>query len=358
MALLDGGIPSLQEIMAQQRRQAVFSGMTQAGLSMLGGAPIGQALGSGLAQMTPDPMDALNTYAAYQGIQDSELERTQAAEQRAAQEAYLNGPTQFAGEGLGGSSGGMFSSGISSQERALAEAMGPDAYFAGKAKQHFAAPKDPLIKTFDVGDEKITRRYNRATGEWEDMEKAPRYKPTTTINVGGELPKPPSGYFYTGVDPKDPQLAPIPGWSGPDAVKRKAALNTVGRMQDGLDRYRKILGKHGAEVMPGPDKMELKAAYTNLLMEGKELFNLGVLNGPDLEIMQQYMQDPTTLRAKGYEAVGGLEGFARQLDQVQEKLDAARIRAEGLYGPGKSDKVPAGSTRFRYDPTTDELVPK
>lgn len=185
MALLDGGIPSLQEIMAQQRRQAVFSGMTQAGLSMLGGAPIGQALGSGLAQMTPDPMDALNTYAAYQGIQDSELERTQAAEQRAAQEAYLNGPTQFAGEGLGGASGGMFSSGISSQERALAEAMGPDAYFAGKAKQHFAAPKDPLIKSFDVGDQKITRRYNRGTGEWEDMEKAPRYKPGTTVDMGG-----------------------------------------------------------------------------------------------------------------------------------------------------------------------------
>src|SRR6185369_10988024 len=73
--------------------------------------------------------------------------------------------------------------------------------------------------------------------------------------------------------------------------------------------------------------------YTNaiLLAKGKALFELGVLNGKDLEVLQKALADPSTIR--GGLAVGS-ETRNKQIDDivgiVKQKMDAARVN----YGGG------------------------
>lgn len=84
-------MPSLQEIMAQQRRQQAFSGLTAAGLALMGGAPPIQGLMAGLGQIQPDPMNALQTYAAYNQIEDAERRRAEEERQQTARSTLLGG---------------------------------------------------------------------------------------------------------------------------------------------------------------------------------------------------------------------------------------------------------------------------
>lgn len=62
-----------------------------------------------------------------------------------------------------------------------------------------------------------------------------------------------------------------------------------------LEDYGKLIKKHGVSVLPGT---EARTAYDvsrrNIQLQMKELYNLGVLNGPDLALMNQMLVDPTT----------------------------------------------------------------
>lgn len=60
-----------------------------------------------------------------------------------------------------------------------------------------------------------------------------------------------------------------------------------------LDRYAELVGKTGIEVLPGKAKDQLNTVRQGVMLQMKELFNLGVLNGPDLSLMERMIYDPT-----------------------------------------------------------------
>lgn len=99
-----------------------------------------------------------------------------------------------------------------------------------------------------------------------------------------------------------------------------------------LNEYEGMLNRIGAEVLPTGDKATINSAYTNLLMELKELYNLGVLAGPDLELMHDALMPPTSWEAKYHETVSGPEALTSQLDIIRRKLDAARQSLDTAYG--------------------------
>ena len=71
---------------------------------------------------------------------------------------------------------------------------------------------------------------------------------------------------------------------------------TMGQIQASINAYRGFLEEFGMEppIFGGQERQKLETGHTVLLMHLKELFNLiGVLNGPDLEIMTDMMGDPT-----------------------------------------------------------------
>ena len=105
-------------------------------------------------------------------------------------------------------------------------------------------------------------------------------------------------------------------------------------------------------------------AYSNaaLLAKGDVLYQLGVLNGPDLTILQKTLADPSTLRgqAAGAGAAKAAAESVRRL--IQDRINAAR-QQQGLpaldvaeYGRGlRTDKPPgAGAVRV-YNPATGKL---
>jgi hypothetical protein len=88
---------------------------------------------------------------------------------------------------------------------------------------------------------------------------------------------------------------------------------------------------------------DAKTRHTSILLELKELLNLGVLNGPDLEIMERMMIDPSSPQA----ALVDDEGYNRQIDMVvdfvERKLEAKRLSIQ----PGASSRAPVEKVKRR-----------
>lgn len=199
----------------------------------------------------------------------------------------------------------------------------------------------------------IAAGYQPGTPEFNEAMRGAIMKPQTVVNNVPELPA-----GYVPVDPNDLSkgVKPIPG-SGKDP-KNTSEYRKVDRqlkqVQGSVDSYEKLLNQYGAEVMPGKGKLELRTAYTNLLLDLKDLYNMGALQGPDLELMQQIIMDPTTFEAKGTEVASGRDSLVGQLGLVRQKLQEARQNVNQQYGAdtqgtGRSGKV------LRYNPQTGRV---
>ena len=81
-------------------------------------------------------------------------------------------------------------------------------------------------------------------------------------------------------------------------------------------------------------------------MQMKEIYNLGVLNGPDLELMDQIIVDPTGLRNKAldiFDIADTEDRVAKNIDQVrgmmrqivEPKLKAIGVAPESIYRPSR-----------------------
>lgn len=127
------------------------------------------------------------------------------------------------------------------------------------------------------------------------------------------------------------RLVPEPGAPTQEKAKqaaetaRKKQLAPLNAMQDSINRYKRLLKETGPEIVPGPAKSSLMSAYTDLLMKQKEAANLGALTGPDLELMQGMLSDPTTIGAQ----IQGPKALEAQIGQAETALSDARARVEG-----------------------------
>lgn len=123
-----------------------------------------------------------------------------------------------------------------------------------------------------------------------------------------------------------PGLAPIPGVSiTKDSVKAvKDAYAKYTDFKNQLDNYKALIKAHGAEAF-GQKADELDAYATGMAMTLKELNNLGVLNGPDLTLLQK--QIPTasgpmaTLKSGIYGAVGQ-DAITPRLESLSKNMDS------------------------------------
>jgi len=70
------------------------------------------------------------------------------------------------------------------------------------------------------------------------------------------------------------------------------AQNTV----NAINEFRKSLSGFTTTDAANPAKRaDIQLKYRNMQLQAKEAYNLGVLNGPDLAIIEQLVQDPTTV---------------------------------------------------------------
>lgn len=175
-----------------------------------------------------------------------------------------------------------------------------------------------------------------------------------------------------------PYQAPSQQAAGPTAAERaqgartaatyKASKTTLDNLKDAIKRYRGQLEASGVEIIPGDAKSLTESAYANLMLQGKEAAKLGVLAGPDMAILEQLVNDPTTLgsAAKNVFQVGGrAKSIAKQLDQYEAIIDGYVARNEQNYNGGADpDASPAQkdwdalAARHGKEVTTKRIGPR
>ena len=149
-----------------------------------------------------------------------------------------------------------------------------------------------------------------------------------------------------GIISKDDYLAPI----GFAAVEEKPVVaepeeekvvkvsperrKTLQSQIDTVDNSeRKILAfqKKLEQIKPNPltrgeDRADIQSSYTALLLELKNLEQLGVLAGPDLDLLQSMVGDPTGFQQ--FFIAGGTAGINKQLNNL---LQSIRDRKTPIY---------------------------
>lgn len=147
--------------------------------------------------------------------------------------------------------------------------------------------------------------------------------------------------------PNGGTVTPLPGTSpaGTEEAKaiRQAIDTTIPAVKSQIKEYRDALTKTGWAdriVGIGAENAKASSAHTNLLLQLKELFNLGVLNGPDYTLMTKMVDPPDSTMA----AMRGIKGLNAQLDEVERYIKDRekqwRDRASSL---GVRGLVPGGS---------------
>jgi hypothetical protein len=72
-------------------------------------------------------------------------------------------------------------------------------------------------------------------------------------------------------------------------------------LTDAIADYQTKIKSFGFKDFANPDKRaEMGNLYNNMMLQAKEAYNLGVLNGPDYDILQRVVKDPTNVSSLAF----------------------------------------------------------
>jgi hypothetical protein len=72
-------------------------------------------------------------------------------------------------------------------------------------------------------------------------------------------------------------------------------------LTDAIADYQSKIKSFGIKDFANPNKRaEMGNAYNNMMLQAKEAYNLGVLNGPDYDILQKVVRDPTNVSSLAF----------------------------------------------------------
>ena len=90
-------------------------------------------------------------------------------------------------------------------------------------------------------------------------------------------------------------------------------------------------------------RANMKTTYNNMMLQAKEAYGLGVLNGPDYQILTDTIADPTTVKGIAYGAFGALEN---QADQLSKLMESTKESLEGAKGIKPKENAPAANPKI------------
>lgn len=135
--------------------------------------------------------------------------------------------------------------------------------------------------------------------------------------------------------PGAPKVAFIPG-TEKLSVDQKAYNKDnliLQKSYSSMTNYQDVLKELGPQMSVGPlnaaDTQKLKSAFNRAMLDAKETNNLGVLNGPDLTIMANFLGDPVGAGGiiQGKEAL--LIGADQALKQITDNQASLNSMVEG-----------------------------
>jgi len=107
-----------------------------------------------------------------------------------------------------------------------------------------------------------------------------------------------------------------------DVKKFKTQVVAHDKAQSVIMKLRGYVKEYGTEILPTQGKKDMRQALVETQLQLKELANLGVLNGPDLELMLKELPDPTALADNLNPFAGGQinKVIASMQDILKDKL--------------------------------------
>ena len=132
-------------------------------------------------------------------------------------------------------------------------------------------------------------------------------------------------------------------------------------LKDAIVNYKDTLTGFNTMDMVNPDaRAKMGNAYNNMMLQAKEAYNLGVLNGPDYAILQSVVKDPTKLGAL-LTSKDALQSQASDLSKQADKIiqnvykthnrtvPASLQTPNAPAAPAKKGGIPAGITPAEWN---------
>ena len=153
------------------------------------------------------------------------------------------------------------------------------------------------------------------------------------VAAGG---KPPPGYRWN----PDGSLSAIPGGPGdklPEA-QQKQVIGTQ-NLSNAINEYRQALKSFGSLDALNPDQRAMMGTkYNNMMLQAKEAYNLGVLNGPDFDILQSVVTDPRSINGV-ITSKDALDTQAAELNRIMSGVaqTSSQLKPRGGAAPHVSN---------------------
>lgn len=109
-----------------------------------------------------------------------------------------------------------------------------------------------------------------------------------------------------------------------EAMKLRKATATSDQLKTKLNRLKELVQKEGSFEYGGEAGQEMESLATEIQLLGKspELYELGVLAGPDLTLLQKITADPTSMSSLFTRDKTRLKQIDSQLKSIDDKLSA------------------------------------
>lgn len=152
-------------------------------------------------------------------------------------------------------------------------------------------------------------------------------------------------FFQPSKDGRAPAI--IPGVRPPARPLGEGAqkqVNGIDSLGSAIDEYTAALDKWDPRDILNPSKRnEIGTYYNNMMLQAKEAYNLGVLNGPDYEILQKVVRDPVTLGG----AVSTKDSLKLQANNLKRLMNKTRAAVT---------KQPAGQSQADVMSEADRIL--
>lgn len=136
----------------------------------------------------------------------------------------------------------------------------------------------------------------------------------------------------------------VPGIVPKAGEAQTKQIGGIDSLQEAITSYKDALKTWSPTDAADPVKRaKMKTTYNNMMLQAKEAYGLGVLNGPDYQILTDTIADPTTAKGVAYGAFGALES---QADQLSELMSRTKSSLQGGKGIKPKETTPAASPKI------------
>ena len=223
------------------------------------------------------------------------------------------------------------------------------------AAAYMRDPNDILQGSL-IREQILTQQANRSATNMETMIKRANAGDPAAMKYLGIAP---TGAGTIRLDPKEAQ-------SVSKDVTNDDNYKAIGKALDAwrsLKVYEDTLNKNGVvKAIGAPNKAAMAdSAYTTALLNNKEYFNLGVLNGPDLPLMKTMLPPNSVLLGNPFvDETAVAKNAATQLKkQFGDKLDNDILTVTTRFANYDKDQVPVlRDVQRKYIQTKAEMDPK